>query len=108
VDAITYGDSIMDVPVGELVLVRFWRWDVDRLKDDAHIEFDAQCERDVTEPDYAVSTFGDVRTTTDLSVVDVAERVCRSTQRRSKWYTFATQSRLVAANFHVRLSEPLP
>lgn len=94
---------------GDLLVVRMWRWDADKLIEDAErSRREAVSDRLV---DCNVSVYAMVKRPAE-SVEGLAQRLCRylidERGPRARRVAFTTGQRLQTRGFHLRLAEPPP
>jgi hypothetical protein len=100
----------MDVETGDLLVARLWRWDADRLRQDAERDHRERLAAGEAEPDYSVSVFAKPKIG-GQAVEDLMHELCEhilQVPRSANWVTFSTGTRLLKAGFPLRLSEPPP
>ncbi|MFI9820932.1 hypothetical protein ACIHFC_10750 [Streptomyces sp. NPDC052013] len=96
-----------ELPVGELLLVRFSPFSERGLTEDAVDEYDRLSGLG-EQPVYAVSSFGMYRTDPSQTIDEMIAFICREAPCGGKNVCITTRSALVSQGFGVRLSEPLP
>ncbi len=104
----------MEVADGDLLIARLWRWDVDRLLQDAERDHDEKTQASLDwDPDqgeaqyYSVSAFGVLKQPGD-DVEELMRRVCSLTQRNARYVAFTTGSELAQHDIEAILNEPPP
>lgn len=94
-----------DVPVGELVIVRFSPFAAARLGESAQDDYDRALVEG-TPPFFGISTYGLVRSDSSTTVDSLIERICKEAPCGGKNVCVVTKTSLEAAGFAVQLSEP--
>ena len=99
----------LHVENGDLLVARLWRWDEERLREDAERERREQLASGVAFPDCCVSVWGMIKTP-DCPLDALVSRLCEHmfTYRTAKWVAFTTDRRLKSSRFELRLREPPP
>lgn len=102
--------TMLTVEPGDQVVARLWRWDEERLREDALADHRMQLRSGRLHPDYSVSVFAGPPLADGGDVDEACEQVTElaTDVRSARWITFTTRSRLERAGFKIRLSEPPP
>ncbi|MFU2341862.1 hypothetical protein [Streptomyces albidoflavus] len=98
---------MVELPVGELLLVRFSPFTERGLTEHAEDEYE-RLELAGERPIYAVSSFGMLREDLGQTIDGMIEFICREAPCGGKNVCVTTRAALAADGFGVRLSDPLP
>ncbi|MER6302055.1 hypothetical protein ABT247_21195 [Kitasatospora sp. NPDC001539] len=96
---------MVDLPVGELLVVRFSPFTERGLTEHAEDEYERLSALGET-PIYSVSTFGLIREHSSHSIDEMIETICREAPCGGKNVCVTTRSALEDNGFRVQLSEP--
>ncbi|GAA4718811.1 hypothetical protein [Phytohabitans rumicis] len=98
---------MVEVPEGELLIVRFSPMSFDRLKAQAEEEAD-DCAARGESLVYSISTFGLVRSNVETGIDDLVIQICKEAPVSGKNIWLTTERDLSSAGLAVRRSEPPP
>lgn len=98
----------LSVAVGEKLVIRVWRWDLERLVKDATDDYEIETAlRGAPPPYFSISVFALARRA-DESIDDLVDRLTwhAAEHRRFQWYCLVTESELSIGNHQLILHEP--